>query len=1019
MELIVNQLNKLGLTTNEAKAYIALLPLKEAKASQIAAAAQIPRSKIYETMQSLHKKGFVEILPERVTKFKAVAFDAAIQYYMDDWKQKLEGIIKTKEKVSEYLKSVAVSAYKDEIGEFTIVKAKRMIYKKLESFLSAANKSVYLMINVSDLRRLFYTAREAAKRVEIHVLVPINNENKNLVKRWLRFADVHHYETQTQVKIAISDDAEVLVFQTNKPIALHSKDKQFTSLLKGFFHSAWEGSPLAKDKIDEIETGKPVEEVRNIRSRREIYNAIPELIDKTKKEILINTTPAGILRIQKFFRKKLDEAVKRGIKVRCLAPITKHNMEAARQLEKLGIEIRHVDRAQTIMSCFDNLYLLLIHVRKDAATMNSPEDYAIVTNQVSTVDTMCQMFENMWANSLSLEARIHELETGKPVEKVAILRGNETIYEATKDASKRAKQEICTISTEFSPERAVKYGTIDVDSSMANKGAKLRYIFPITEKNVQLIKKLMEFAEVRHVDFTPIRVRIIDDKTCFVRYGGEEFTPLSEQVCICSSASNYVSTMKSYFEHVWQEAVPAEERIRELETGKPVEKTELIKGVENVFDNVTDAMLRCSKNLVVCVTEYGVSLALQKRKHLFEELKKKGVRIRYITTITDKTLENAKELSKLVELRHFEIPLPLIVTDSECMLTYRAEKGDPHELIRSNVSGMVSRMREMAENIWSIAVPAEERIRQLEKGEPVTEVRYLRGRESIYQLIPRFISEAKRDMLWMTSSNGIKRIYRYLKPFMDEAIKRGVRIRCLTQVTPENIPTIRQLGIEVRHIDNVYAIADCYDNSLLTIMQIKEDTDSIDSPEDITIITNQVPTVMMVRQFLEGVWEKSIDAETKMRELETGVAAKEFSLMIKNPDEGFQQAVKLVSSAKKSLCISTTATGLKKLLQFYPFDRLQGVEIKILCPVTAENASTVKEAIGFAEVRHVSEAVLRATIVDDSETIVVLKKPGEPYSGSVHSNDKSLITSVKSFYNSLWDSATDARIAIEKIATDK
>lgn len=1013
MELIVNQLNKLGLTTNEAKAYIALLPLHEARASQIAAAARIPRSKIYETMQSLHKKGFVEILPEKVTRFKAVGFDTAIQYYLDNWKQKLEGILKTKEKVSEYLKSVATSAYKDETGEFTILKAKRMIYKKLESFLAGAQKSMCLMINISDLRRLYFYAKGAAKHVELHILVPINKENKNLVKKWMRFADVHHYETQTQVKIAISDDSEVLVFQTNAPIALHSKDKQFTGLLKGFFNSAWESSPHGKDKVSEIETGKPVEEVRNIRSRKEIYSVINELIDKTKKEILINTTPAGILRIQKYFRKKLDEAAKRGVRIRCLAPVTKHNMETAKQL---GIEIRHADRAQTIMSCFDNSYLLLIHVRKDAVTMNSPQDYAIITNKGSTVDTMCQMFENMWANSISLEARIHELETGKPIEKVEILRGNETIYEATKDASKRAKQEICTISTEFSPERAAKFGTTSVDRAMANKGAKLRYIFPITEKNVELIKKFMEFAEVRHIDFTPIRVRIVDDKTCFVRYGGEEFTLLSEQVCICSSASNYVSTMKSYFEHVWVEAIPAEERIRELETGKPVEKTELIKGVENVFDNVTDAMQRCTKNLVVCVTEYGMSLALTKRRQLLQDLKTRGVKVRYVTIITDKTLESAKELSMLVELRHFEIPLPLIVTDSECLLTYRSEKGDPNELIRSNVSGMVSRMREMAENIWSIAVPAEERIRQLEKGEPATEVRYLRGRENLYALIPKFIEQTKQDIIWMTSANGVRRIFKNLKPFIDNALKRGVRIRCMTQVTPENISLIRQLGIEARHIDNVYAIADCYDNSLLTIMQVKDDTEGIESPEDITILTNLTPTVMMVRQFLEGMWEQSVEAETKIEELMTGITAKEFSRIIESPDEGFQKAIRLVSSAKKYVWISTTATGLKKLLEYYPFDKLKSREIKILCPVTAENASAVKEAMRFAEIKHVAESNLRATIVDDNGTMVVLKSPGERHSGSVYSNDKSLITSVKSFFNSLWENAIDANIAIEKIA---
>ncbi len=717
MELIVSQLSKLGLTTNEAKAYIALLPLQGAKASQTALAARIPRSKIYETLQSLHKKGFVEIFPEKVTKFKAIPFESAIQLYLDRQKHRMESLIKTKEKVSGYLKSVAVASYRDEVGEFTIVKAKRIIYKKLESFLSAADKAVYLMINVSDIRRLLYIAREAAKRIELHVLVPVSRENRNLVKKWMKFAHVHHYETQTQVKIAICDDAEVLVFQTNKPIALHSKDRQFTGLLKGFFQSAWESSPAGKDKISEIETGKPVEEVRHIRGRKEIYHAIYELIDKTKNKILINTTHAGIIRLQKYFRKNLEEALKRGVRIRCLAPITKENMVIAKQL---GIEIRHTDVVHSIMSCFDDSYHIFIRVGKDTANINSPDDYATITNQSPTVITMREVMEDMWFHGISLEERIHELETGKPTEKVEILRGNEVIYETTTAASRKARHEVCLVSTESSPERAVKYGTAGVDRAKSETGVKIRYVFPITEKNMHLIKKFMKFAEVRHIDFSPMRIRIIDDKMCFVRYyGSDETAHLSEQLCIYSETSAYIAAMKSYFEHIWGEAVPADERIR-----------------------------------------------------------------------------------------------------------------------------------------------------QLERGEPLMEVKYLRGRENLYALIPKFMGETKRDIIWMTSPNGIKRIHKNLKPFIEEAIKRGVRIRCLTHVTQENMPFIRQLGIEVRHIDNVYAIADCYDDSLLTILQVKEDTESVESPEDVAIITNQQGTVKMVRQFLEDIWGHGMDAETKVKKSE-------------------------------------------------------------------------------------------------------------------------------------------------------
>lgn len=243
-----------------------------------------------------------------------------------------------------------------------------------------------------------------------------------------------------------------------------------------------------------------------------------------------------------------------------------------------------------------------------------------------------------------------------------------------------------------------------------------------------------------------------------------------------------------------------------------------------------------------------------------DDLASSGVKIRYIVPITNSNLEHAKELAKFVELRHFEVPIRLIATESECLLTFKADAGDPKELIRSNATSMVSKMRELLESIWTISTPAEERFRQLEG-----------------------------------------------------------------------------------------------------------------------------------------------------RAIET-----EFSKVVENPEDGFRCAAEMVSAAERYVYIATTSTGLKKLLEAYPFEKLHGKEIKVLCTITRDNIDAVQTARKFAEIRHTDETVLRATIVDDSKAMIVLKKPGEPHHGSVYSTDKNLVMSVKSFFNSLWENAVDASVAIEK-----
>lgn len=59
---LVENLQKLGFTGNEAKVYASLVCMKQAKASEIAENAGVPRPKIYGTLRGMEKKGYVTII---------------------------------------------------------------------------------------------------------------------------------------------------------------------------------------------------------------------------------------------------------------------------------------------------------------------------------------------------------------------------------------------------------------------------------------------------------------------------------------------------------------------------------------------------------------------------------------------------------------------------------------------------------------------------------------------------------------------------------------------------------------------------------------------------------------------------------------------------------------------------------------------------------------------------------------------------------------------------------------------
>lgn len=558
--ILHKELMKFGLSESESKAYTALLGLREARASEIAKLSSIPRNKIYDIMEGLHKKGFAEIVPEKVMRFRAVPFGSALLLLLEEKGRHLDELAKAGQKMANQLKNVSIRR-KPETGEFTVYKSRRLIRKKLEEMLQQARESIFLCVDTTDLKRLHFLS--GSMHAGIKIITRIDSCTKAVAKKWSAFSAVRHTENIPSDRIAIIDNKEAFVFHGTSPVALYSSDQSFVTLMKNLADMLWNSSLSSKDRIAWLETGKPVEETKYVHGRENLYKLVRELFRSAEKDVIIATTANGAIRINRYLRDALKETTERGVKIRLLTVVNKSNADI---LGNSFIEIRHTERIYSVLNCFDSSKLVLVQINDDSPTMDSPDDVAIITNQLPTVSTFRAILETLWEHAKPLGSRIHEVQTGRPIEEVRFIREESSVYEATKELSSTAKKEICNISTEGSPERAVRFGTLDTDIDRARNGVRLRYMYPITGNNVGLVKEVMKFAEVRHVDATPIRVRIVDDESCLLRHTEEEF--VNEKFCIFSQARYFVSAMKMFYEKMWAGAMPAEQRIRQLESGE-------------------------------------------------------------------------------------------------------------------------------------------------------------------------------------------------------------------------------------------------------------------------------------------------------------------------------------------------------------------------------------------------------------------------------------------------------------------
>jgi sugar-specific transcriptional regulator TrmB len=81
-EKIIPLLKKLEFTIDEILVYLALLSSTGISAKEVSSLSKIPSSRIYSVMESLQKKGFVEIWPGKPTLFYSVPLEDALNNYM-------------------------------------------------------------------------------------------------------------------------------------------------------------------------------------------------------------------------------------------------------------------------------------------------------------------------------------------------------------------------------------------------------------------------------------------------------------------------------------------------------------------------------------------------------------------------------------------------------------------------------------------------------------------------------------------------------------------------------------------------------------------------------------------------------------------------------------------------------------------------------------------------------------------------------------------------------------------------
>lgn len=176
----------------------------------------------------------------------------------------------------------------------------------------------------------------------------------------------------------------------------------------------------------------------------------------------------------------------------------------------------------------------------------------------------------------------------------------------------------------------------------------------------------------------------------------------------------------------------------------------MIYGAENVVNHALRLISITKKTLDLCGESAGVHIILASEPIVkkYMEAKDRSIRIRHSIEITKENISDCKRLMSLMEMRHLDgLKGYLTVEDDEIFIShvfvYEA-KSLPHMAI-STVKVLVEQQRYFFDMLWSKAIPAKQRISEIEEGAKRQFVETIRDPSEIQKLALILSKQRKRS----------------------------------------------------------------------------------------------------------------------------------------------------------------------------------------------------------------------------------------------------------------------------------
>jgi two-component system, OmpR family, sensor histidine kinase VicK len=625
------------------------------------------------------------------------------------------------------------------------------------------------------------------------------------------------------------------------------------------------GSRLANgDKIGtevlygaESAVGRGIQFMRNVQKKMDIS------FDSRGPSIVIEVDA---------YRNGYIDIQKRGARIRALTVVTKENVHYCKKLMKIVDELRHLDGMKGGIAVSESEYMATT-VLQEA----KPLTQVIYSNVPEAVEQGRYIFEAMWSNAMPAEQRIREIEEGIVSYETRLVQVPEDILEQVKQMIRNSNEyAVCSTSGGLLYAYNHLFDTIRyvLDKIKKSEHRGYRWVTEINSKEIAEVSKIFldMGLEIRHVNNLPPLSFGVSDKEVGTTIDQLEGGRLN-QSAVFSNEPAYIKHLSSLFEELWKNGIDARIKIKEIEEGVEPEGTEIIFGAENVIKKKLECFSRVQKRIDACYDSTGPSAILSAPpivQAAATDFIKRGGKIRMVTEITDRNISYCKELMKYQEIRHLEgIKGNFDVSERDYFGYLISKENEPiTQGIYSNVRRFVEDQQYLFSTLWEKAIPAEQRIREIEQGVKPEIVETLRDPFEIQKRVFEMIKSAKNEiMVILSTANAFRRQAKVESiTLLKEQAGRGIKVRIMTPADDYVRKTAEKMKKDFKQVDVRYIEQPMQttvsvlmvDKLLSMVVELKDDTKE-NSTEAIglAIYSNSKATVMSYASIFESLWSQS------------------------------------------------------------------------------------------------------------------------------------------------------------------